>query len=425
MVYDCIIVGGGAAGITASIELGRKGYKVLLIEQLKELGKKLYATGNGRCNFTNSQYDETSFRGDSAFANRVYEQFTYVNTITFMRSIGILEQQKQGYYYPYTNQAKTVVNAMINAQSKDNVTLCTDRIVKEIKLTKKHIYHVTTSYGKYDARCVLLACGGKASVYFKREPYNGYKLAESLGHTIISTFPALCALHIPNGKAFNWKGLRARAALSLYEGKKMKNHIYAKSDGEVQFTEKGISGIPVFQISRYANELLKQNKEVYIKLDFLPDYSVKDLAAMLNQTKFESDATVLNYLSGYISYPLCDLVCKRSDVDKEKPILTITDKEFDSIINIVKGFVVEITGSEDFDHAQVTAGGVDTAGISSDTMESVLSPGCFFAGEILNVDGTCGGYNLQFAFSSAMVAARGIEKRIKMLRAAEGVELGD
>lgn len=414
--YDCIIIGGGAAGLTAAIQLGRHKRSVLLIEQCKELGKKLYATGNGRCNFTNSHYDEQTYRGDGAFANAIYEKFPYGNTLLFMHSIGVLQQEKDGYFYPYTNQAKTVVTALIQALPEDFVELCLDRVVKKVVRTEEKIYHVTTSYGEFEGKCILLASGGRASTSFAPEDKAGYSLAEQLGHNITPLYPALCALHGEAAKSYEWKGIRANASVRLYKDAGCEEPLGPLCQGELQLTDYGISGIPVFQVSRYAAAALGEGESVYAQIDFLPEYSYRDLAVLLNQAQFSEKVTILQYLCGYLQEPLARAVIAGSSLQPENPITSCTREQWEGLMRCAKQFVLPITGTAGWNQAQVTAGGVETRLIDSGTMESKISLGCFFAGEVLDVDGTCGGYNLQFAFSSAMVAAQGIEARLEKMK---------
>ena len=410
MTYDCIIVGGGTAGMTAAITLGRNQKQVLLIEQCKELGKKLLATGNGRCNFTNSYYDRDTYRGDALFAKEVYEQFPYYETIKFMHSIGVLQREKDGYYYPYTNQSKTVVQAMLHALDCSGVTLCPDRIVRNITKTEEGVFHVTTSYGSFDGKTVLLACGGKASSYFKQEDSYGYELSKQLGHSITPLYPALCAMTVKEDiKAL--KGVRLLGSIHLYADKALDQPISPLTQGELQLTTNGISGIPAFQVSRYAAQELGEGKTVYAMVDLLTEYSYEDLKLLLSQAEFGTDTTIANYLCGYVQPVVADWILKRLPYSSNIPLSKLSEEEWLALMTKVKQLRFEITGVSDFHHAQVTAGGVDTEDIDPATMESRCCPGCFFAGEMLNVDGTCGGYNIQFAISSAMVAVNGIMNR--------------
>lgn len=407
MTYDCIVIGGGAAGMTAAIALGRKGKQVLVIEQCKELGKKLLATGNGRCNFTNSYYDSNTYRGDALFAKTVYEQFPYYKTIEFMHSIGVLQQEREGYYYPYTNQAKTVVQAMLEALVSANVTVCADRIVRSIVRNQTGVFHVRTSYGEFDGVTVLLACGGKASSYFKQEESYGYKLAEQLGHKITSLVPALCAMKVKEDIRL-LKGIRLKGAVHLYADASLEDSISPLVQGELQFGAKGISGIPAFQVSRYAAQELFLGGTVYAMVDLLPEYSSNDLKVLLSQAEFDDNTTVFSYLCGYVQPAVAEWILKRLCFNVDSRLSKLSETQWLSIMSEMKQLRFEITGVDDWSNAQVTAGGVDTAHIDPGTMESGCCPGCFFAGEMVNVDGTCGGYNIQFAISSAMVAVKGI-----------------
>lgn len=410
MTYDCIIVGGGTAGMTAAITLGRNQKQVLLIEQCKELGKKLLATGNGRCNFTNSYYDSNTYRGDALFAKAVYEQFPYYKTIEFMHSIGVLQQEREGYFYPYTNQAKTVVLAMLDALERNHVTICADRIVRSIVRKQTGEFHVRTSYGEFDARTILLACGGKASSYFKQEKSYGYGLAEQLGHRLTPLYPALCAMKVSEDIRL-LKGVRLKGTIHLYADASLEDSISPLVQGELQFSAKGISGIPAFQVSRYAAQELSLGGTVYAMVDLLPEYSSKDLRMLLSQAEFDNDTTVFTYLCGYVQPAVAEWLLKQIDFTGDSRLAMLSETQWLSIVSGMKQLRFEITGVDDFDNAQVTAGGVETADIDPATMESRCCPGCFFAGEMVNVDGTCGGYNIQFAISSAMVAAKGIMDR--------------
>ena len=410
-MYDCIIVGGGVAGMTAAIVLGRSKKKVLLIEQCKELGKKIYATGNGRCNFTNSYYDEEVYRGEEkAFAQQVYAQFPYTDTISFMHSIGVLQQEKNGYFYPYTNQAKTVVAAMIAAIDQNYVTLCLDRIVKQIQ-KKKQYFHVTTSYGEFDAKTVLLAMGGKAMPSLPKETFLGYTLAQQLGHRITSLVPALCALYGKGDWLKQWKGIRANGAICLYSDKLCTKAISPKSTGELQLTDYGVSGVPVFQISRYAAKELQQCKEVYGTIDFLPEYSVEEITNWKTQSAYLQDVTVLLFVKGCLQETLAKIVLAKSQIQETQKLAALSETQWNALLRQIKQFPITIYKTADFDRAQVTAGGVATAEIVPQTMQSKVVEGIYFAGELLDVDGTCGGYNIQFAISSAQVAAKAIAQR--------------
>lgn len=425
MIYDCIIVGGGAAGLSAAVMLGRQQKQVLLIEQCKELGKKLYATGNGRCNFSNTYFDENVYRGDSEFANEVYQKADTNHMIAFMHSLGILEQEKDGYLYPYTNQAKTVVEGLIRALDEQYITQCLDRIVKKIHKKENELFEVETSYGVFEGKTVLLCCGGVASTFMKKEPYHGYKLAEFFGHTVTDVYPALCAMYSKDAKVYGWKGVRANASVQLFLDQGCKQSISPVVSGELQLTDKGISGIPTFQVSRYGASYIDQGTPIYAKLDFYPEKSVKELALIwINSMKCNqtiAKQSLKDALTGMMHPVLVDDFCnnywKHSQlVDYvNRKVFELDEEQMKALFATIKEFVLKIDGIAGFENAQVTAGGVETNMIDVDTMESNLESGVFFAGEMLNVDGTCGGYNIQFAYSSAVVACDGIVKRLEQI----------
>lgn len=408
MIYDCIIAGGGASGLTAAIVLSRMKKKVLLIEQCKELGKKLYATGNGRCNFTNSYYDENVYRGEDAeFAKLIISQFTYQDTVQFMHSIGVMHQIKDGYYYPYTNQAKTVVSAMIQAIDHNYVSFCLDRIVKSVKKTENG-FHVVTSYGEFDGKTVLFAMGGKASLSLRKEEFHAYSLAQMLGHSITPVVPALCALYSSDKNLKEWKGIRVNGSIQIFSDESLNDTISPKSLGELQLTDYGISGVPVFQISRYASMHLQQADCVYAKVDFLPEYSLENLCNIKNEYKAIPNNTILDYLNAYFLEPLTNLILARCNISGAVRFGDVTKEQWNHIVYIAKNWKMRIVKTADFDRAQVAAGGVSTKEVASNTMESKLVKGLYFAGELLDIDGTCGGYNIQFAISTAQIAAQAI-----------------
>ncbi len=401
MIYDCIIVGGGAAGMCAAITLARSNKQVLLIEQCKELGKKLSVTGNGRCNFTNSYYGGDCYRGDPSFAKEVIKQRDHEATRSFFRSIGIMDQERDGYYYPYTNQARTVVNCFLSALQQEGVTVLADRIVRQV-IRKKYGYHVITSYQDFDARAVLLACGGKASAFFKEKSF-GYRLAQDLGHTVTPLFPALCALYVKEDITA-LKGIRLTGAVTIYRDKERKHPVSPKKTGEIQFTRDTISGIPTFQVSRYAAQILAEQKVCYASVDFFPYMEKEALADWFCLKKDHSawsKKELLRHCSGMLLDPVAELLVSNGA---------------EQFLSRCKAYPFTITKTKPMKEAQVTAGGICTAEVDVKTMASKESDGLFLAGEMLDVDGTCGGYNLQFAFATGSIAAEGMKKYLEKLK---------
>lgn len=409
--YDCIVIGGGASGLAAAISLGRKKKSVLIIEQCKELGKKLYVTGNGRCNFTNSCYNKDSYRGTHPeFAKQVYKQFTYKDTIQFMHSIGVLTMEKDGYYYPYTNQAKTVVQQLINSLPKEYITLALDRVALTITKKTSGSYHIHTSYGEYEASHILLATGGMASPSDKRYEYIGYTLAEQLGHHTVAPCPALCALFSTKNH-LKWKGIRANASLCICRDSEGMEPVSPVLSGEVQFTDYGISGVPTFQLSRYAAKILQHSVPVYAVIDFFPQYESKELLHFFFDSISQKECTLLETLCGFLQEPLAKILIAASGLTEQFPAKQLKPENWEKLISILKHYVLPIEKTADFSKAQVTAGGVATEEIDVYTMESRYSKNAYIAGELLDIDGTCGGYNLQFAFATGIIAANAITSK--------------
>ena len=382
----------------AAITLARNNKQVLLIEQCKELVKKLSVTGNGRCNFTNSYYGGDCYRGDPSFAKDVIKQRDHEATRSFFRSIGIMDQERDGYYYPYTNQARTVVNCFLSALQQEGVTVLADRIVRQV-IRKKYGYHVITSY---HARAVLLACGGKASAFFKEESF-GYRLAQDLGHTVTPLFPALCALYVKEDITA-LKGIRLTGAVTIYQDKERKHPVSPKKTGEIQFTRDTISGIPTFQVSRYAAQILAEQKVCYTSVDFFPYMDKEALADWFCLKKDHSawsKKELLRHCSGMLLDPVAELLVSNGA---------------EQFLSRCKAYPFTITKTKPMKEAQVTAGGICTAEVDVKTMASKESDGLFLAGEMLDVDGTCGGYNLQFAFATGSIAAEGMKKYLEKLK---------
>ena len=393
-MYDVLIVGGGAAGVYSAIRLSKAGLNVCLVEQEKELLKKLLKTGNGRCNFTNSYYDDNSYRGDVSLAKSVIDSFSYKDTIEFMNSIGVMEVSKDGYYYPYTNKASSVTKLMIK-NIPSSVTLALDMIVLDISKMIGDYYHVTTSYKEFDCKRIIIATGGTAGYFFKNNDSQGYGLATKLGHNITPLKPALTSLKLRDTDIYDWAGIRLRAGVTITNSKK--ERVSYKAVGEVQLTDYGISGIPVFEVSRYVTT---SDEELNVEVDFLPDIDKLEAIALCNQI-FNKDLTVVDALSGLFNPAITSILIANAGVMPNQLYSDLSPQDKDMIFDIAKGVTFKITGYSDFDKAQVTAGGIDTTEINLDTLESKLYKNIYFAGEVLDVDGNCGGYNLQFAFASA------------------------
>ncbi|MDO5291834.1 MAG: NAD(P)/FAD-dependent oxidoreductase [bacterium] len=400
MNYDIIVVGGGASGLVAAITAAKRRQKVLILEHKDKIAKKILATGNGKCNYTNTYYDDTVFRGDSpAFVLPVLEQFTVNDTIRFFEELGVYPKDRNGYLYPNSGQAQTILDVLRMEIERLNVEVICEEHVASIKKQKQG-FVVTSNKKSYQASSVILATGGKASENLGSDG-SGYELSKAFGHHITPIVPALTALR-SNMKCFKMvAGVRTDVTLTLLvDGKKA-----AVESGELQLTDYGISGIPVFQISRYATRGLHDKKKVEVEIDYLPGLSYKEVTSFLYERKsLRGKKRLEEFLIGLLNSKLCAMLIKEAGLDPKKQVADVTNKELNALASKIKKFVVTIDSANSFDKAQVCAGGVDTKEIEPKTMESKLVKGLYFAGELVDIDGTCGGYNLQWAWSSGYVA---------------------
>lgn len=407
MQTDVIIVGGGASGLVTAVMCARDGKRVLLFEQKKQIGKKLLATGNGKCNYTNKNQTEACYRSENKdFPQYGLSAFGYKEAISFFEELGITPKEKQGYIYPYSEQAVAFVEALEMEIKKRNVQVCYEKVV-QIQQKKNGKFCVLTEQASYQSEKLVLAAGGKASPKLGSDG-SGYVLAKQMGHRIIAPVPALIGLKCREDFYETVAGVRIQAKVTLYI-ESMEQAI-AEDTGELQLTNYGISGIPVFQISRYAARAIEEEKSVYAKLDFMPAFSKIELEEICRSRFSRSEISAEQALIGLLNKKLIQLVLHKSGIRAKQKANKVNEMQCKQLVNTLKGMKTQIIGTNGFEHAQVTAGGVDTVEIDNKTMESKIVKGLYFTGEIMDVDGICGGYNLQWCWSSAYLASTAICK---------------
>lgn len=406
---EIMVIGGGASGMMAAITAAEAGAKVLLVEKLNRVGKKLLATGNGRCNFTNqkqgpeyyhSQIEGAAWPTVSAFDNR--------QVIDWFRERGLLSMERDGYVYPRSAQALSVVQILERMLRIHGVEIHTEERVEEIipleQKGRKYTYKVCSSAGTYLARQIVLAVGGAASPVHGTCG-DGYDLVRRLGISVVPPVPALTSLVLEGEYCKIWAGVRIQGQVSLHlEGKRL-----AADQGEIQMTAYGISGIPVFQISYLAARLLQEGKKPYLILDSMMEYSKEELLQELQrrQTVFWDKAlSVADLLEGMLPGKLISAYIK--EAGKKLSAVTAVEKvskaEWESLVSQIKEKKLRIHAVSDFDKAQVSSGGVELSQLNMETMELKAYPGMYITGELADVDGICGGYNLQWAWSSGHAA---------------------
>lgn len=400
-----LIIGGGAAGMMAAVSAIEQGGRVMVIEKMAMLGKKILATGNGRCNFTNlKQQPEFYHVTEDDDVWKLLRRFDEKKTISFFKETGVYPEDKDGYVYPMSMQAVSLRNCLARKLDKAEVHFEEEvlDIEQKISATGKNTgYIVKTTKDKYLAKKVVVTAGGMAA---KCHGSDGkcFGILENLGHTIVAPVPALTWFKIKEKYTKLWAGVRVKGIIKAYDEDKK---LLAQDKGELQLVASGISGIPVFQVSRYVSRELEKSKRPYIEADFLPDFSAEELNSELLRRKQYTPKLETSYmLEGIMNNKLTDAVLSRCGISNKIMLSELTDKQCRNICAALKCFRADVSETAGFDNAQVTSGGVSRGEIDFDDMSSKVCDGLYLAGEIVDVDGICGGYNLQWAWSSGYIA---------------------
>ena len=425
-VWDTIIVGAGAAGMTAALACGKEKQKVLLLDRQNQIGRKILVTGNGKCNLTNFAQKLKYYRSDCPEkAQNVLSVFGQKEAMELFQSLGIYTKDKNGYVYPYSEQAASVREAfeteilsnpsitfvpfseVYNVQKKEDVFLI------KVKEQPGQSEQSTGKQGDgekiekvYRCQRLLITTGGFAGPKFGCDG-SGYAFAKVFGHEIIKPLPALTALKSSAPFLKKVSGVRNQAEITLeIDGNAVRHEI-----GELQWTDYGISGVAIFQLSRFAITALEENKKVSLSFDFMPELSSEEKVSLfLSLAQNNKKKSMLSFLKGLFLAKLCPVILREAKIEEGQTAGRMKKQDWENLVKAVAHFSLRINGYVSYEKAQVTRGGVSLDELT-DTLESVLQPGLFFAGEVADVDGTCGGYNLQWAFSSGTVAGRAIVKR--------------
>ena len=442
MSQKIVIIGGGAAGMMAAVVAATKGAKVTIIEHQNQIGRKLKSTGNGRCNFTNLHQQPDCYRStNEGFPFPIYERFPVHDTIAFFLQLGLFSKNRNGYMYPHSDQATAVIELFDMELKRLQVSIVTETKCTRVRPAETG-FQIKTTKGDYFADKVILTTGSKAAPITGSDG-SGYTIAKELGHTITPVLPALVQLRCQEPFYKKLAGLRIHGQVTLLiDGKTV-----ATDTGEIQFTNYGISGIPVFQVSRYAAKGLDEKKEVCAFLDFMPQFSKEQLLAfLLNRRNARKEKTWGDFFVGVfptkLAHVLLDLVglsssdkvgSGRVESDRVESDSAVTDgvesagvgrayevgddrvgnrieserggeDKLERLVTVIKSFPTTVSSTNSFEDAQTCVGGINTKEVNPDTLESLFVKGLYFAGEILDVDGICGGYNLQWAWSSGHLA---------------------
>ena len=410
MHHDLIIVGGGASGLIAAITAKDFGIDVAIVEGSDRIGKKILTTGNGRCNISNNCIKPPFINyhsSNSDFQFCALEKLSLEDTKNLFLSLGLpIVALPSGKLYPQSLQASSVVDILKMSLEDRNIPLYTNCKIKNIH--KGKIFKLSTSneeYKLFTANKVILACGGKTAPKTGSDG-TGYNIAKSLGHSITSLVPGIVQLKLdyPHLKALS--GVKFDGYVTLI----INDEVVKKDFGEILFTDYGISGPPILQISALASQSTFVKKQTEVVVDLLPSYSKDELQDFLEcHFAVLSHRPIINALVGVIHKKIIPILLKECGITNlQMPCYELSWKEKMKLVNTLKSWKFICTGTNDFNQAQVTVGGVNTKDVDCDTLESKLVPNLYFCGEILDVHGDCGGFNLQWAWSSGYTVATSI-----------------
>lgn len=407
-----VIIGAGASGMMAAIQAARAGADVTILEHMDRVGKKILSTGNGRCNLSNLYQSKDCYRcSQPSFPEKILRQFTVEETMAFFQGLGILFKDRNGYLYPNSDQASSVLDVLRMELAFRKVKLTDHCHVKSIKTLKTEKdsetpsgqrFLIRTDCGDFYGDCLIIATGSKAAPVTGSDG-SGYLLASSMGHHIITPLPALVQLRCREKHYKQLAGVRTDVKIQLFAD----GGFLAEDKGELQLTDYGISGIPVFQVSRYASVALHRKQNVKAVIDFLPQLDEKEAREMLQRRREHMACKEAEqWMTGLLNKKLSLVLLKLSGILAEQTMASVSENNWNRLLHHLKSYETEIVAANPFEQAQVCCGGVDTREISDQTLESRKTPGLYFAGEILDVDGICGGYNLQWAWASGAVAGK-------------------
>jgi len=401
------IIGGGASGLMAALFAARAGADVTIYEHNNSVGKKILASGNGRCNIINTTVSMEDYSGvDSSFVAYALKQLPFEEFVTFCHSIGLLlECKSDGRCYPLSNEAKAVLIAFKSAVTDAGVKIFTEKKVTAITKEKKgFMVHCENEKSVYDK--VLIATGSQAAPQLGATD-DGYRFASKFGHEIIPQYPSLVQLHLNSKIHHKMAGVKTFTQVTLFVDGRSR----AIVEGDILFASYGISGLAILDISQMASYALMKKQRVVIGINLLPQFEVKTLESTLKKLFISvPDRPIETVLSTLIPSKTIVHLCDEIAINPSKAISALTEKEIQKLIHLIQNWKFEAVETHGFKHAEVSGGGVATAQINSETMESKLVNSLYFTGEVLDIVGRRGGYNFNFAWASGMIAGKEMGK---------------
>ena len=398
-VYDVCIIGAGFSGLVLAIKLARAGLLVCLVELNRMVGRRILSTGNGRCNFTNSRMGAQYYYSNHSLD---FISDNHNDLRQFLNELGVYDKDLDGYYYPITNQAKTVREALENEIGFLGIDVLLDNRVTEV--SRADLFKVTTTRTIVNAKKVCVASGGLAAATLGSSKI-GYKIAQSFKMKTTKLSPALVGVKSSSQCLKELAGVRASGVVSYKD---------YSCEGEIQFNKDSVSGYPIMCISRFIgfDELDKKLSD--LRIDFIPYLSAEALKEELTKRfKRNPKAAILTALVGLCNEKAIEQVISYSRIYGDTTVDRLDEEDLENLVYFFKNFTISVDGTKGFDSAQVTAGGVDLSEIDTSSMESLKCKGLYFTGEVLDVDGICGGYNLNWAYTSADIASKSIIKELQ------------
>ena len=397
-----IVVGGGCSGVVAAINAKNKDNEVVILERNNTLLKKLLLTGNGRCNYFNEIYSIDNYHSNNMdLVNDFISDKNITMSKEFFDNLGIVPKIKNGYYYPYSNQAVSIKDILANEVNRLGIKVIYDTYVEDIEKEDKFI--IKTNNEEYICDKLILSTGSFAYPKTGSDGH-GYSILEKLGHTIIKPVPALVQLNANSKYLKDWDGVRSDVYLELFED----GEYLTKEEGEIQFTNYGISGICTFNLSHFISRGLEENKKYVVKINFVPFIKTLISPWLYEYANKNKEKDIYELLEGFLNKKLIPIILKESNIKSSKKYDELTKEEKVKLINSLRHFKVEITSTKGFDSSQVCNGGVSLDEININTMESKIVKDLYIIGELLDINGNCGGYNLTECWISGILSGKSI-----------------
>ncbi|WP_041691241.1 NAD(P)/FAD-dependent oxidoreductase [Elusimicrobium minutum] len=399
-VYDTAVIGAGASGLAAAVVLARGGKSVLVLEAGKTAARKILVSGNGRCNVTNKNMSENCYFGEKDFIKNVLKSFSFKESVEFFKSIGVLlKEEDDGRYFPVTDKATAVAGALTLALEENDGVLLTEHKIKEI--SRNSVFIVTAENGKiFKAKKLMLACGSKAYPQCGGTD-SGYTLAQGFGHSVVETAPALSPVVLEQNPLAKLQGVRIDAEVSVILEKKT----LISSKGEVMFTKNGLNGIPVMNVSR----VLARNPGAKISLNLLPFVNRADFKIYMEQRRAEyKNRKIKDFFTGILHETIAEQLILLSGIEKTVLAGRMKDDVFCNLADVLQNWVFAPGRPAKWEDSYAAAGGVDVKEINPNTLESKKCANVYILGEMLDVDGKSGGFNLHFAFGCGYKAAKAV-----------------